>query len=385
MRGRNRNTGGTGYPAPKRGQRNRNRNRGSGRGQGRGGGQGRGQNQNQKLPPYLQGPRSPKEIRRETRADTNLKYRPLERAIGADIRASDRRVGEVGDWWQNYLDTVSEGRSETQAAYQQAGAEGTAQIDAASAADATRTDALQAEAAKSAELRGAPPSTDLAGREAAAQAQRNYLAAAQGGATAQMGANQYAYLTDQKRIGMGQSIASRKEEQRRGRTFRKDRRDVRRDRGESAAAKRGELLDKEREYQIQRGAFGLDKQKAAADEREGAADRAQRERASRRTAQSNARSNAQDERASKRGAREDRGKSAADRREAKAEYRTEVREAGALLRRADAGDYDSPQAAVDYLIEKGVSPRAAKAAVKRAEAQAKARGEAALKKDYPHR
>lgn len=211
-------------------------------------------------------------LRKETRAATNQRFRPLEKEIAGELRASNRRVKETGNWWQNYLDTVNQGRAETQAAYAQAGATNADQIAQASQIDSANTQALQAEAAKSAELRGVAPSTAPAEREAAAQAQRNYLAAAQGGATQQMGANQFAYLTDQKRIGVGQSIASRKEEQRRGRSIMKDRRDVRRERGDYATTKRQELRDKEREYLIQRRAFPEAKAERRLEEREGARD-----------------------------------------------------------------------------------------------------------------
>jgi len=213
-------------------------------------------------------PLTPQTLRKETRTSTNLKFRPLEKKIGGDLRASERRVKEQGDWWQNYLNTVSGAQADTTAAYQQAAATGQAQVAQASSVDTANTARLQAEANQSAALRGAAPSTAPAEREAAMQAQRNYLAAAQGGATAQMGATQHAYLNEQKRIGVGQSIASRKEEQRRGRSIRQDRRDLARERGDYATTKRGELRDKEREYQIQRGAFGLDKRKAGLEAQE---------------------------------------------------------------------------------------------------------------------
>jgi len=190
--------------------------------------------------------------------------------VGADIRASQRRGKEVGGWFDNYLAQVNEGRAETQAAYGQAGQEIQGQVGAASAADAASTQVLNAEAAKSAELRGAPMDNSAAQREAAAGAQRNYLAAAFGGATAREGANQFGYLTDQKRIGAGQRIASGKEEQRRERSLRKDRQAVRRERGDYATAKRGELQSQGRDYLIQRKAFGLERKEAADDARQAA-------------------------------------------------------------------------------------------------------------------
>lgn len=207
-----------------------------------------------------------KGLRRETRAATNLRYRPEERAISGELRASRQRVGQQGDWWNNYLQTVNQGRAETAAAYDKAAATSQAQVAQASAIDTANTQKLNEEAAKSAATRGAETSSAPAERESAAQAQRNYLSAAQAGTTAQMGANQYAYLTDQKRIGEGQKIASRTEEQKRGLSLRQDLRDTRKERGEYAASKRGELRDKEREYVQQLKEFGLQKRQVRSEE-----------------------------------------------------------------------------------------------------------------------
>lgn len=228
------------------------------RNQGRGGKGGQGQG---KQPNPLTAPLTPKDVRRETRAATNLEYRPLERKLGGELRASNQRVKDVGNWWKEYLAQVSGLRSDTANAYAQAAAQGQGQIDQAAANDAANTQRLQAEEAASAALRGATPSNESAQREAAAQAQRAYLAAAQGGATAAQGANQYAYLTDRQRVGAGQSIASRREEQKRGISVRQDQRELAKQRGEFAQKYRGELRDKEREYQIKLRAFPLEKQK----------------------------------------------------------------------------------------------------------------------------
>jgi hypothetical protein len=246
-----------GGPAPKREPR---APRGRGRGRGAGGGE----------PNSVTAPPTWKTINRNVRASANLKFRPLERAIGGEIRASRQRQHEEGDWWQNYLNTVSAGQADTSAAYQQALGTQQAQMGQASAIDTANTTRLQGEAAQSAELRGAAPSAAPAEREAAAQAQRNYLASAQAGSTALSGAIQRGYLNEQKRIGVGQSIKSRQEEQRRERGYRKDRRETRRERGDYAATKRAEEQKEARDYAIQRGAFGLDKRKANLEAKEGA-------------------------------------------------------------------------------------------------------------------
>lgn len=244
---------GRGYPAPKKEPRPpRRRSKKGGAGPG-----GRDSERD-----YLK-PLDERGLRKETRAATNLRFRPLERAIGAEIRASKQRGAEVGDWWQNYLTTVSQGQQDTQAAYDAANAATQGQIAQASQLDSANTAKLQQEAAASAALRGTSVDMSGANREAAAQAQRNYLGAAQASNLSALGANQRGYLNEQKRIGVGQRIASGKEEQRREASLRKDRRDTRRERGDYAATKRGELTKREREYLIQRGAFGLDKKEAA--------------------------------------------------------------------------------------------------------------------------
>lgn len=237
-------------------------------------GQGQGRNPERE---YLRPP-TQKSINQQTRAATETKFNPLEHKIAADLRASERRVGEEGDWWKNYLDTVNAGQADTSAAYAQAASTQQGQMAQASQADSAATAQLQAEAAKSAELRGAP--TDLSGaqREVAAQGIRNYLATAQGGTTALQGAAQRGYLNEAKRIGVGQSIASRKEEQRRGRSIRADRRDVARERGAYATTKRGELEAQGRDYLIQRKAFGLEKKEANQKANESALERTEKQR-----------------------------------------------------------------------------------------------------------
>lgn len=258
-----------GNPAPRREPRpTRNRGGASRRGGGRGSDRRRREEQSRVTEPL-----TPAGVRKETRASTNLKYRPTERKIGAELRTSKQRTRQVGDWWNTYLDQVDQGRAEVDAAYQRAAATQQGMIDTAGARDASATAALQEEANASAALRGAAPSTAPAEREAAAGAQRSYLSALQGGETASRGASEYAYLTDQKRIGRGQSIASRREEQRRSRGIESDRRDLARERGDYATTKRSEIRKEERDYLIQRRAFPQEKAELRQKEREAREDR----------------------------------------------------------------------------------------------------------------
>lgn len=218
-------------------------------------------------------PMTLKELKRETRAATNLRFRPAERAKGAELRASQRRQGELGQWWQNYLQMVGGAQAATSAAYQQAGATQANLINAAGARDQATTAALQQEASQSAALRGAPLTQDAANREAAAAGQRSYLSAAQGGALAAQGAVQGGYLANAKRVGMGQSIAARQAEQRRQQSIEQERSALRNERGDYAANKRGELKKGERDYLVQRQAAELDNREFQQQNKENAEDR----------------------------------------------------------------------------------------------------------------
>lgn len=316
-------------------------------------------------------PLTPKGVRQETRRSTNLRFRPLEREIAGEKRASDRRVKEVGSWWNQYLAEVNQGRAETQAAYDAAGASAAGQMAQASAIDNANTQRLNQDESASAALRGVSPSNAPAQREAAMQGQRNYLATAQAGTTAQLGANQFGYLTDKRRIGAGQSIAARKEEQRRGRSYLADMRDVRRERGDYAATKRGEIRDKERDYLIQRGAFGLDKKEAAQNARDDAADNATAARnaaTSERNASTSERNAATSEKNAKKGPG---GMTPSEKRDAKEARQNASATTWRLIKQY--GTPESPKEWADLqeavAKETEVSPAAAAAAVKRIRAR----------------
>lgn len=315
-----------------------------------------------KQPNPVTAPLDPAGVRRETRASTQLKFRPLERAIGAEVRASKQRTKQIGNWWQNYLDEVSGVQADTAAAYDQANATTQGLIAQAGATDAAQTSALQAEAAKNAELRGAAPGTELAGREAAAGAQRNYLSAAYGGKNAAEGAHQKTYLADKRRIGVGQSIASRKEEMRRTRATEKDRKETRKERGNYAVEKRGELRDKERDYLIQRRAFPEAKAERRQQERENAQEEARLRRSQSETERHN--------RATEQASREDGGSEGltpSQKRDAREGRRGAVAAAGNLIKANGVPKTAKEWAGLQALLEdkEEISPTEARYAIKK--------------------
>jgi hypothetical protein len=215
--------------------------------------------------PWYLPPETNKQANRIAGNYARQETRPVERKIQGQLRASQKRIGEDNQWWNEYLQTVSGQQANTQAAYDKAAATQQGFINTASSTDTANTQALNAQEAQAAALRGQTPSGDAAQREAAAQAQRNYLASAQGGATAAQGANQYAYLGEQKRIGAGQKVASKMAEQKRGISIRQDLAEVAKERGAKKVEKLNELGKDAREYLIQKQAFGQEKKEANAD------------------------------------------------------------------------------------------------------------------------
>src|SRR5690242_5122684 len=87
-----------------------------------------------------------KQLHQETTAATNLAYRPVERQTKQNLRASNKRVGQVGNWWNEYLKTVGDSQAATQQAYAAANAQTQGLISNGSAIDAANSAQLNADA-----------------------------------------------------------------------------------------------------------------------------------------------------------------------------------------------------------------------------------------------
>jgi hypothetical protein len=226
-------------------------------------------------PPWWAPPKTRGEAVKQSYLETRPEYLPVKRQLRREIKASAQREGEVGDWWNQYLQTVSGVQGETQKAYADAAAQTQGMISQSSTIDSAATKQLTDEAAASAALRGqTAPTTALTDRANAAQAQRNYLSSAAGGATAQRGANQFAYLADKRRIGAGQRVKSMMDESARGRSIKQDLMAAKKEQGAQAVKNLNTMRDRYREELLKRQAFGLEKKQTALDAAEGAADRA---------------------------------------------------------------------------------------------------------------
>jgi len=209
---------------------------------------------------YLQLP-SNKQLHQETTAATNLAYHPVEQQTKANLRASEKRVKDVGNWWNEYLQTVGQSQAQTQQAYADAAAQTQGLINTGSAVDTANTSALNASQSQAAALRGQDASAANAattGTANAALSQRNTQLGTLGAVTAGQGANQYGYLANQRRIGSGQRVAGMVGESKRGQSIRNDLRDLSKERGEYATKTLGQKAAEARELKLKKDAFHLE-------------------------------------------------------------------------------------------------------------------------------
>lgn len=219
----------------------------------RGGGPNRGKGPTQ---PWWAPPKTERGAMRQAFKETRPEYLPVKRQLRGEMKASNRRVGEIGSWFDAYLKEVAGGQAATQQAYADAATQTGGMLSQASAVDSANTQRLNQEASQSAALRGqTAPTAEFTGRANAAQAQRNYLGAAMGGVNAQRGANQYAYLTEQKRIGAGQKVKSMMDERSRGRSIAKDLLAAKKEQGAQASKNLRENREGVREYMLKVRAF----------------------------------------------------------------------------------------------------------------------------------
>jgi hypothetical protein len=211
-----------------------------------------------------------KQLHQETTAATNLAYKPTERSIAAEKRASQQRTKDEGNWWNEYLATVGAGQAATQGAYQQAAQQTQGIINTAGAVDSANTATQNASAAQAAAARGQSATAANAATTQtanAAQATRAASIGALGARTAGEGANQYAYLGEQKRIGAGQRVAAMTNQAKKTASIEGDRTALRKERGEYATETLGQKQAEQREIKLKKQAFAFEKKSQAASTR----------------------------------------------------------------------------------------------------------------------
>jgi hypothetical protein len=197
----------------------------------------------------------PKDVRREVRAATNLEFRPLQRQLGGEVRASRQRERDIGSWFGQAGRQIRRVTRATGRDYRNTGKQVRNDIASATGASALTTAALNAQDAELAKLTGAAYDPSASQTSQAAAAQRALLQTSIGGMLRAQGASQKGYLRGQRVNTRREGIHQRLLEGKRRQSIRDDQREVARARGEFARTERGRIRGEERDYQIERMAF----------------------------------------------------------------------------------------------------------------------------------
>jgi hypothetical protein len=212
-------------------------------------------------------------LRKELEASTRLEFGPTERAIQADLRASQGRHGDITGWFQDYQNKLAGGKADTAKAYSEASAQFQAGMKEAGVQDTNAREDLKQTAEADAELRGVPVDRQGAADSVNAAAARQNVQGSFGGMIASQGANQRAYFNDKERIGSGEAASQHMKELARERGIRADLRELARSKGDFAVTERGRLRESDRSYKSQLSAEALDRESLSIDAQNSALDR----------------------------------------------------------------------------------------------------------------
>jgi hypothetical protein len=204
-------------------------------------------------------------LRRELAASTRLEFGPTERAIQADLRASQARHGDITGWFQDYQNKLAGGKADTSEAYANAAGQFNQQLKEAGVQDKGARQELKETAEADAELRGVPVDRKGAEDSVNASAARQNLQSSFGGMIASQGANQRAYFNDKERIGAGEAASQHMKELARERGIRGDLRELARSKGDFAVSERARLRESDRDYKSRLSAEALDRESLSID------------------------------------------------------------------------------------------------------------------------
>ena len=185
-----------------------------------------------------------------------LEYRPVIKAAQDDIRVSKAAQKQLNQFYKNYRGAVSKtadkSDANTQRLYEQS--RDTA-ADLGKRYD-DKINQLAADDAKSAALRGAQADSSNQQRSLAGESQRQNLMNADSKLLSQLGASSSAYLRNVALASrQGQRLDNRRERNRR-QDARNDIRDAKKERNAKVNALRAEQRQAERDWRIQKAAFG---------------------------------------------------------------------------------------------------------------------------------
>jgi hypothetical protein len=192
-------------------------------------------------PARVTAPLTPRTLNRELESSTRLRFGPEEQALDSQFRANAERQRLIPGWFQNYLDSIKQ-------------------------AEASRIQ-QHAQAQAEVQARSGQPDQFASGSQAGQQAQ-----AARGASTANFqnllttqNLARGTYYSQLGVAGQGAQVQALQQNAGLARGLENDRRDLGRQKGDYKVTLKGQLRDKERQYGLERAAFGLKEYDARSD------------------------------------------------------------------------------------------------------------------------
>ena len=199
--------------------------------------------------PFLK-PLGKKRFRKEARSALRLAYKPAERQIEGEIRASKLGQKRTRDYFKTYGKQVDAAGASTAAAYEGAQASiGQASSAAADYAEKLRQ-RMASEAQEDAARRGVPYDPSGSSTMAEGNLARINAANTLSGVTGIQGAAQAGYYADKGRIGERESVEQRLREQARRRSLKDEKRDMVGDKAAQMAQMFATSRDSERDFYL---------------------------------------------------------------------------------------------------------------------------------------
>jgi hypothetical protein len=202
---------------------------------------------------------SRKKAKRETKAAAKLEFRPTERQIEAELRASEMRQREIPSWFSGpggYLDKLGATQRASAAEYDKTRGDIGARQQQALSQDEVLRQRLESEERADAERRGVQYTGAPGAALAEASLARRDLANRGQDLTQLQGASQAAYLGDKARIGRGEQISQILKEQGRQRSLFGDQRELAERKGSFMTDFMRQLRGDEREAKLAEEEFG---------------------------------------------------------------------------------------------------------------------------------
>jgi len=220
--------------------------------------------------PSVTAPLDWKGIRRETKAKTRLQYGEFGRQLRGEMRKSQQDTRNTRQWYRQYRQNLAQVRRQNTRAFGQLDRDNRAASNRAQSAFAANRDRLAAEERESAQLRGVAPETSPMASNTAAEEQRRQLRDSYASRTRQMGASSSALLNQMRASSAAGRAADVRAQQSERRNLREKKRELAREKGDFRVATRGDLIRGEREWKVQRwsaadaaGKLDLDRQAEA--------------------------------------------------------------------------------------------------------------------------